>query len=341
MTTIPLHPAVTLYGISESDLHPLRGGHASHVYGFQRGDKNLVLRLTPPGDDIDVRAQKSILAWMAHLAAHGAFVPEPLASKNGNLVEVIPTAEGDWLAVAFNQADGTLSEEIPLEQWSENQFQWLGSSIGKMHAIARTYAPNAELDRPHWEAGGNLFNHPLKNEPWLKERQSRLLEQVRALPKSADTYGLIHCDLHFGNFFLDLPGQKITIIDFDDCAYGWFIMDIAVQLFDVLVLYEGTDKAGYAHTFLRSFLSGYRVENPLSNFWLEQLPLFLKLLEINVYDMVAPSHPTNADEWVLKFMAARRERLEHDLPYADLISSSLLGLFDSERTEPASPSNFG
>jgi Ser/Thr protein kinase RdoA (MazF antagonist) len=233
-------------------------------------------------------------------------------------VEVIPSADGDWLAVAFTRAEGILSEELSLDQWDDGQFQMLGRSTGKMHAIARDYVPSRKASYPDWEDAGNLFNHTVRNELWLKEKQSRVLEQIRSLPKSGDAYGLIHCDLHFGNFFVDVPGQKITVIDFDDCAYGWFVMDIAILLFDVLVLYTGNDRNEYGRHFLRNFLTGYLAEHPLARFWLEQLPPFLKLLEIDVYDMVAKSYPDDADEWVMKFMSGRKERLEHDIPYMDL-----------------------
>jgi Ser/Thr protein kinase RdoA (MazF antagonist) len=104
-------------------------------------------------------------------------------------------------------------------------------------------------------------------------------------------------------------------------------MDIAVQLFDVLVLYPGTDKDEFGLNFLRNFLTGYLTENPLSMFWLEQLPLFLKLLEINVYDMVAKFYPDDAEEWSTKFMPGRKERLENDTPYTNLNYSALAGLF--------------
>ena len=95
-------------------------------------------------------------------------------------------------------------------------------------------------------------------------------------------------------------------------------MDVAVLLFDVLVLYPGTDKDEYGLNFLRNFLTGYLTENLLSMFWLEQLPLFLKLLEINVYDMVAKFYPDDAEEWSMKFMPGRKERLENGMPYVDL-----------------------
>lgn len=315
---IPLASAASLYGISESNLQPLPGGHFTHVYGFSRDRKNYVLRLTPPSEETDMQAQKSILAWMAYLAAQGAFVPEPLRSQSGELVEVISSPEGEWLAVAFTQAEGILAEEGSLDEWDESQFQLLGRSIGRMHAIARSYVPAGEASYPEWETGGNLFNHLLLNEPWLQEKQSHLLEQIRSLPKPGEAYGLVHCDLHFGNFFVDIPRQRITLIDFDDCAYGWFVMDIAILLFDILVLYPGTDKDAYAMRFLRSFLISYLSENSLTLFWLEQLPVFLKLLEINVYEVVARSYPDDADEWVSKFMAGRKERLENDIPYVNL-----------------------
>ena len=126
---------------------------------------------------------------------------------------------------------------------------------------------------------------------------------------------------------METQKQIVTLIDFDDCAYGWFVMDIAVLLFDILVLYPGTDKDEYGQNFLRNFLTGYLTENHLSMFWLEQLPLFLKLLEINIYDMVAKSYPDNSDEWVMKFMSGRKERLESDTPYMNLNYSALAGLF--------------
>jgi Ser/Thr protein kinase RdoA (MazF antagonist) len=95
-------------------------------------------------------------------------------------------------------------------------------------------------------------------------------------------------------------------------------MDIAVLFFDILVLYPGMDKDEYGLNFLCNFLKGYLTKNPLSMFWLEQLPLFLKLLEINIYDLVAKSYPDNADEWVMKFMPGRKELLEKDTPYTNM-----------------------
>lgn len=327
MVNIPLNIAASLYDIPESALQPLRGGFSNHVYGFRRDDRNYVLRLMPPGNETDVWLQKSILAWMAHLAAHGASVPAPLPSQNGELMEVIPSPEGEWLAATYTQAEGILSEEIPFDQWDANQFQLLGKSIGRVHAIARGYVPQQGSRILDWEVGGNLFCNSIKHETWLKEKQSHVLEQIRALPRPADAYGLVHCDLHFANFFVDVPNQVVTLIDFDDCAYGWFAIDVAMALFDVLVLYNPTneaDKQRFALRFMSSYLSGYHLENDLPIFWQSQIPHFLKLKELCIYaTLVGFPDIDQADTWGGRFMRGRSTRVANEVPYVDIDFSDL------------------
>ena len=55
-----------------------------------------------------------------------------------------------------------------------------------------------------------------------------------SLPKDDDCYGLIHADIHQGNFFVD-ENDNITIFDFDDCHYHWFAYDLAVPLFGLAI----------------------------------------------------------------------------------------------------------
>ena len=47
-----------------------------------------------------------------------------------------------------------------------------------------------------------------------------------------------------------------------------------------------------------SILAGYREEKAISAFWVRQLPVFLKLLEIGVYlESNPPYDPETAGEW--------------------------------------------
>ncbi len=330
ITNVPFtHAAARRYGVPAADLTPMVGGHVTHVYSFAKGGKEYVLRITPPNEEIDLHAMRAILPWMHFLAERGVAVAAPVLSQNGNLIESIDQDGQTYIAVAFERAPGIRGEELIFDQWNDALFARLGQTAGKMHALAKVYTPpSADLKRPDWDAAGNCF-HPLEqlppSEAIVAEKQTCVFEYVQSLPKDRDSYGMIHADLHGGNFFVDVETNTITIFDFDDCAYGWYVMDIAMSVFDMLVLYPGPDYETFAARFLQSYLKGYRTENTLSAFWLNQLPYFLKLLEIGVYTQVYTYHdPTDTESWVGKFMANRKYRIEHDVPYIDVNFADML-----------------
>jgi hypothetical protein len=125
--------------------------------------------------------------------------------------------------------------------------------------------------------------------------------------------------LHFANFFVEPRTRAITLFDFDDCCYGWSVMDISILLFDALVMYKGQDKDVFARHFMRNFLSGYKTESPIGVFWTTQIPNFLKLLEINLYDQVAPHfNPDGGDAWINSFIPGRKRRIQNDQPYVEI-----------------------
>jgi Ser/Thr protein kinase RdoA (MazF antagonist) len=147
---------------------------------------------------------------------------------------------------------------------------------------------------------------------------------IQALPKDAENFGLAHLDLHLANFLVDQQAGTFTFIDFDDCGYGWYVMDIAMLLFDVLVVYDTQDSRVWGERFLKSFLVGYREEKDINSFWVRQLPFFLKLLEIGVYlESNPPYNPETAGEWGRKYMPGRLERILDEVPYVDLDFSHL------------------
>ncbi len=324
ITTPPfIDEAARHYGVVAADLTPMVGGHVTYVCSFRRDGKDCVLRITPPNEEIDLPGMRAILPWIHFLAAGGASVAAPVPSQNGNLIEAFEQAGQTYIAVAFERAPGVRGEELTFDQWNDALFARLGQTAGKMHALAKAYIPpNTDLKRPEWNAAANCFHPPEQfppSEAIIAAKQVRLFEYVQTLPKDRDSYGMIHADLHGGNFFVDVDTNTITVFDFDDCAYGWYVMDIAMGVFDALVLYPGADCEAFAARFLRSYLQGYCTENAISAFWLSQLPHFLKLLEIGVYAEVRTYHdPADTGSWVGKFMANRKYRIEHNVPYVDL-----------------------
>lgn len=324
-----LNYAVECYGISATQLQRLRGGHFSHVYGFTKDGKDYVLRITPPHDEVDIQALRAILEWMHYLATHGASVPRPIVSRHNQLIESVKSDGKSYLIVVFEKARGILSEELSCTQWNDELYQNLGRTVGKMHALAKRYIPaHNSFRRPEWNSIGNCFNtqHNLDaSRVVMRAQRKSTLKYIRTLPKDVDSYGLIHADLHFANFFVDLESKTITIFDFDDCVYGWYVMDIAMLLFDVLVLYSDSDKEEFAIKFMKNLLTGYLAHNNITAFWMNQLPFFLKLLEIEIYAMVFKSYDLNDyDSWIGKFMPHRKQRIEADIPYVNIDFAGIL-----------------
>ncbi len=318
-----LSSAARCYGLDAADLSPLSGGHVSQVYEFARDAGSYVLRITPPDSGISPQAMRAILHWMRALADHDVPVAAPTPSVNGHLVETIAADGQTYLITASEKAPGVLAERMPLNVWNDLLFRRMGQLAGQMHAVAQEYAPpEPALRRPAWDEAGNCFNEPLPDAlaaSRLAEQRAGVLARVQALPKDAECYGMIHADFHAANFFVDATEHRITVFDFDDCVYGWYAMDIAMPLFDMLVVYPQADKAAFAERVLTHFLSGYQEARPITPFWIARLPLFLKLLEISIYAQVYTFYdPEDHLSWVGKFMRGRRQRIEDGVPYVDL-----------------------
>jgi len=306
--------ALSLFQADSQPAERLRGGTVSQVYQFSSQGMPYVLRLTPPEGGIGLQDMESILHYMQTLADGGLSVPRPLGSLNGQLVEEIRVDEALWLASAVQKARGVRAETIPFEGWTDRRIHLLGALAGRMHGLSRAYRPSAGINpRPAWHETVNNYN-PLDElddaEPEILQRRDEALEYINALPKDQPSFGLIHADLQFANFFIDPADDTLTLYDFDDCCYGWYLMDVALPLLDMLVLYPGHDRQAFAARFLEHFISGYRSQCTLDPACLAELPAFLKLLEIGLYLQVAAySADASADSWVGKFIQGRRENI--------------------------------
>jgi Ser/Thr protein kinase RdoA (MazF antagonist) len=323
-----LSAACSLYNTSPDELTQLSGGHYNAVYQFPYGKKHAILRIGV--EDCSTNQTLGMLEWVRFLDQQGAPVTTPLPSINNHLVESLKQYGTRYTLTTFEKAEGTLAENIPPTDWTEDLFRSIGMAVGKLHAVSKHYRPSRPtLSRPQWfdayeihEASTLLATSP---DP-AREKLATLIAELHNLATTPTDFGLIHGDLHFANFLI-LPDGQVAIIDFDDCVYGWFAMDVAMALFDVLVLYNALNEEEnqrFAHRFLTSYLSGYRQENDLSTFWLSQVPRFLKLKELCIYaTLMNRPEIDQPDTWVGRFMRSRTEHVANDIPYVDIDFTTL------------------
>ena len=310
-----LKEAMQRYGISDDRIR-LLDGFESFIYEFERGGRDYILRV---GHSLrrSVSLIRGELDWINYLAKGGASVAAGIRSRQGSLVEPIDDGQGgQFLASAFEKAKGTSPRS---GEWTPPLIERYGGLLGRMHALSKHYRPpQAEWKRPQWNDPEMLEVErvlPPAEEPVL-ERFNELMERLQGLERDGESYGLIHQDAHGGNLFIDQAGQ-ITLFDFDDCAYSWYMNDIAIVLFYAAMWEE--DPAGFTHQFMSHFLRGYSRENRLDPVWLREIPHFLKLREIDLYAVIHRSFDVEnlQDPWCAGYMRGRRERLKDGVPYID------------------------
>lgn len=310
-----LHKVMESYGIEEDHIH-LLDGFESFIYEYQQEGQAYILRISH-----SLRRDENLIwgeiDWINYLHRGGACVAKAITAESGGYVVPVPDAQGGhFLAAAFVKANGNPPTK---EVWNPPFYQKYGRVIGRMHALTMNYTPtNPAWIRPQWD-GPEM----LDIEGWLPESESLVLERylqlkshLDSLQKSRGTYGLIHQDAHAGNFFVDDEGT-ITLFDFDDCSYSWFMNDIAIVLFYIALGAE--DQAAFTRDFMTYFLRGYQVENQLDEGWLREIPSFLKLREIDLYAVIHRSFDVEniKDPWVAMFMEKRKTRIENEIPVID------------------------
>ncbi len=314
-TNAILQEAMRRYDIAAGQITPL-DGFESYIYEFRRDSRDYILRLTH-----SIRRSEELICgevdWINTLAKGGVPVARAVYSQGGNLVETIADGQGGaFLATAFVKAAGRRPWEVG---WTPERYAVYGQLLGQMHALAQTYQPtNPAWKRPAWD--DDVMEFPERylpnSEALAKQKYRAVCEQVLRLPKEPASYGLIHQDAHQSNFLMDETG-KITLFDFDDCAYSWFINDIAIVLFYMSV--EEDDAPAFTQTFMQHFLRGYRQSHSLGSQWLKEIPAFLKIREIELYAVIHRDfNLDNIDNaWCKHFMHERKYKIECDVPFID------------------------
>jgi len=309
-----LHEAMRRYGITPDHIR-LLDGFESFIYEFERDGGEYILRI---GHSLrrTIELIQGEVSWINHLAQGGAGVSRAILSLNGQLVEAIDDeGGGQFLATAFVKAQGRPIWEIG---WTPDAYERYGELLGRIHALSCTYTPpDPTFKRPEWDDPRNM-----EADRWLPpseaiaaQKFSEIMTYLNTLPRDdSRAYGLIHQDAHSANFFVDDQG-RFTLFDFDDCVYSWYIYDIAMVVFYMIVLED--DPLPLTEAFMPRFWSGYRRHHDLDPLWLAEIPHFLKLREIDLYAVMYRSFGSISavdNPWAGRFVLGRRERIENDIP---------------------------
>jgi Ser/Thr protein kinase RdoA (MazF antagonist) len=179
---------------------------------------------------------ESELAFMVAMEEAGIAVPRPILSNEGKFIETVGNTQVSMLSWLAGEPLG--SSGMPLEIADRTGTFWrFGQLVAKLHEAADRWDPPINFARQPWDCEGLLGEAPqwgrFWDNPHLTKAEARILSAARGKLRanlSARTFdlGAIHADLVSENVLLD--GDRLQIIDFDDCGFGYRLQDAATAL---------------------------------------------------------------------------------------------------------------
>lgn len=238
MSEALLRPLLPRYGLAEDA--PLTRLHRSENETWKAGDAgkageagSLILRLHRIG--YHTRAEiASELAWLKALEqVKGLRCVRPRPDRDGILLQ----AREGRLVVGFSRIEGT--EPDWQDELSES-FRSLGAITAKLHRHARGWALPGGFIRKRWDdrtlLGPEAHWGDWRKVAGLSASDRILLERLvhelrhglKTLGTGPERFGLIHADLRLANLLRD--GDRLWVIDFDDCGFSWWMFDFAAAV---------------------------------------------------------------------------------------------------------------
>jgi Ser/Thr protein kinase RdoA (MazF antagonist) len=252
--------------------------------------RDIVFRVHRPGYH-SLSEIASELAWLAALRKDAVIdTLTPVLQTDGGLIADIDDDGTPRHVVAFKFLPGREPDEgTDLTAW----FRELGAINARLHAHSRFWTRPRGFVRKTWNFDTTLGDNPCWGD-WrdalgltpdgrqVLEETARLLRQhLDAYGETAATFGLIHADLRLTNLLID--ADRLQVIDFDDCGFGWYLYDFAAAI-------SFLEHEPFVPDLLDAWVAGYRSVAPLTDEEVAIIPVFIMLRRILLTAWIA-SHP--------------------------------------------------
>lgn len=290
----------------------LDGGFHNDVFHIEK--KGKVVRISDNSKTKEMVLQE--IEWMNYLYEKGVSVPKP---------EMTLESEEERVKAYFEFIKGDQIDVTNLFHWNVKTFEQLGRILGRMHALSKEFNIDV-LHRPAWTVENpDVFGIRGSLSPWIRENYDKLMHSLFPYEITPNTYGLIHNDFHQGNLILKNEGT-LTTIDFDECAFNWYAQDVAVVFYHAF--WQHNSYNGFSDTFHKTFMShffaGYKEENFLHEDIIKQIPVFLKLREIFLYQLFKQKWDlNNLEEWQRYTLHDLEDKIKNTIPYAGISDFSI------------------
>jgi Ser/Thr protein kinase RdoA (MazF antagonist) len=224
--------------------------YTNDVYLIRSADQRFVLKLYGLGWRAPAEVQWEI-DLLQHLFASGVPVAAPIAARDRQSIQSIPTDAADRLAVLFAYAPG----EKPQPPFSIALYEQFGQAIARVHAAADSFVaaqPRRALDTAVLIDEPMLLTAPLltnaQDRAWLLALAELVKRRITSYATSGLDWGPIHGDASLDNLHV-IDDGTVILYDFDSGGPGWRAADLqgwAVDHAEYLPRWQAFHR-GYTH----------------------------------------------------------------------------------------------
>lgn len=316
-----------LYGLEGYEISPVdaHDGGRNVVYTCEKeGAGAKIIRIAFLSD----RSREDFLGeveYIRYLFEHGGSVSDVVSSSKGNLLEEIAHHNHNFFVCVFEKARGKLlvenhyryREGVPITEYYYN----CGKVLGKMHQLSKGYTPVHRryrfFDKYNTDYIDKLIPDSLS---LLKKKLAELLESLAVLDESPESFGMVHFDYSDGNYMIDFDNGQITVFDFDNSCFCWYMYDLANVWTHGVGWIQFEQDVGKRQKFMEDYfetvLAGYRSETEIENAMLEKLPLFIKVTIMeNIVDAFEVMRNNGEEPECNAELSYLVKCMEDDIPY--------------------------
>lgn len=299
------------------------GGSGNKIFEVKTEQELFILRVSEFNHKTKERVELET-QWIDHLAKKCDNVAKPICSVNKNLYEIVEAGEKSYILCLFERALGRCVDSSNPDEFNEQLYFNLGAIMGDMHRLTANYQGN--VIKPEFEWDNDTYSWRGDNiilDEDVRQWERKYLDEMHTLPKSKDTYGIVHFDIHIDNFFVN--NNKIKLFDFYDCQFNWYAADIASAIFFMVQKGAGPmtyksekERTEFAEAYIISYLKGYLQTNSINEFWIDKLDLFMKYQMTDEYRCAQnfwKPELMHLQQWYLDW---HKERIINNLPFVNV-----------------------
>ncbi len=224
---------------------------ANLVYFSKIESQEIVIRLTPTSqrssDEINAELQ-----WMNDLKKNGLNIVEIILSNQSSLFHTLNIHGSEFHIMVMKKIEGTRADPDTLtidilHQWS--------ATLALLHKNSKSI--QSGLKRETWNKD-TIFLKSLSCIDSVGTQTKKLFQDAIQFVSSQTTgnnFGLIHGDLHTGNYFIH--NNQIIVFDFDDCCYHYFLYDLTIPVLSIYKMWDLADNISHKQDLINQFLENY------------------------------------------------------------------------------------